>query len=608
MHLVPPRRPRRARAESIAGEDVGVSDDLISDARRALARGDVLIAYDLAREVVGDHPDDLDARFVVALSLARSGASELAGIEAAELRRRVAVSEAATPQLREDADALVARLAKDRALACGGAERAQLARDAAELYETVANRYNRAYSCVNAASLWLIGGDEDRARRLARRVLDLQTTPDDDAYWRLATEAEAALVLGDVDRARRALHTATALRPVDLGARAATRRQLRVVCEARGFSPDIAEMVELPSALHYCGHLVNGDSHEFDRVAASVADFLDLRRVGFAYGSLASGADIVIAEVLLARGIELHVVLPFGSEEFVHVSVAPAGPDWVHRFERCRLGSTSVTLATDSAYAGDDELFRYGSRIAMGHALNRAAFLGVDAEQLAVWDGQPTQEIAGTARDVEAWKRSGRATHVIPVALRPPKRETESPASESARVINAILFTDLRGFSELRDEHFPAYVRDVLGTLAWVLDGYRGSLLGYNSWGDAILAVFADVPSAARCALDLQAAIGRIETAGTDLPVDLAMRIGAHVGPVLHLREPFKDELSYWGRELTRAARIEPRTPVGEVYITDAFAALLALEPDSGIRCEYVGRVTTAKDFETIPMYRLRHA
>lgn len=49
----------------------------------------------------------------------------------------------------------------------------------------------------------------------------------------------------------------------------------------------------------------------------------------------------------------------------------------------------------------------------------------------------------------------------------------------------------------------------------------------------------------------------------------------------------------------------EPRTPEGEVYATDAFAALLALQPASGLTCEYVGRVTTAKDFETIPMYRI---
>lgn len=307
------------------------------------------------------------------------------------------------------------------------------------------------------------------------------------------------------------------------------------------------------------------------------------------------------------RGLGLEHPHPVRAQLTVEVvSVAPAGPEWEGRFHHCMRRATSVTYATDSAYAGDDELFRYNSTIAMGHALNRAAFLGVDAEQLAVWDGQPTQTTAGTARDVETWSHSGRATHVIPIAPRSPKAKTRRPPAESAREINAILFSDLRGFSGLRDEHFPIYVRDVLGALAQVLDGHRDALLGYNSWGDAIQAVFSDVPSAARCALDFQDAIGQIDMTDTDLPLDLAMRIGAHVGPVLHLREPFKDELTYWGRELTRAARIEPRTPVGEVYVTDAFAALLALEPASGIRCEYVGRVTTAKDFETIPMYRLR--
>ena len=107
----------------------------------------MLIAYDLAHNILEDHPDDLDARYVVALSLARSGAAEQAGIEAAELRRRLATNEVASLQLREDADALVARLAKDAALAREGPERAAL-REAAQLYETVANHYNRSYSCA----------------------------------------------------------------------------------------------------------------------------------------------------------------------------------------------------------------------------------------------------------------------------------------------------------------------------------------------------------------------------------------------------------------------------------------------------------------------------
>ncbi len=583
-----------------------MNDDLLSDARRAMSRGDVLIAYDLAHNILESNPSDLDARFVLALSLARSGASEQAGVEAAELRRRLATDETASPRLREDADALVARLAKDEALACEGAERTALAREAARLYEAVANQYNRSYSCVNAASLWLIAGDDARARRLAIRTLDRQTTQEQDPYWRLVTEAEVAVVLHDEARARAALHAAAAIEPVDFGARASTRRQLRVVCAARGLPSDIVDVLELPSVLHYCGHLIREDAHAIDDVAPRVAQFLDEGNVGFAYGSLASGSDILIAELLLERDVELHVVLPFGLEEFEEVSVAPAGAAWQVRFRHCLDRAASITYASDSAYAGDDELFSYNSCIAMGHALNRSIYLDVEAEQLAVWDGEPVQGMAGTARDVEVWRRTGRATHVIQIAPRPPR--PERPASESAREIDAILFTDLRGFSGLRDEHFPFYVHDVLGALAQVINRYRKALLGYNSWGDAILAVFADVPSAARCALDMQEVIGHIETSDTDLPLDLAMRIGAHVGPVLHLVEPFKGEYIYWGRELTRAARIEPRTPVGEVYVTSAFAALLALEPASGIRCDYVGQVTTAKDFETIPMYRLRYA
>ena len=591
----------------MAGGDVRgtVNDDVLADARRAMSRGDVLIAYDLAHSVLVESPDDLEARYVVALSLARSGAAEQAGIEAAELRRRLATNEeAASPQLLEDADALVARLAKDEALARTGPERAARAREAAQLYEAVANHYNRSYSCVNAASLWLIAGDEARARRLAARTLDRQTTQEHDAYWRLVTEAEAAVVLNDADRARAALRAAAALEPVDYGARASTRRQLQVVCAARGLPADIVDVLEMPSVLHYCGHLIREDAHALDGVDARVTQFLDKRRVGFAYGSLASGSDILIAELLLDRDVELHAILPFGLEEFEAVSVAPAGPAWQARFHRCLDRATSVTYASDSAYSGDDELFSYTSRIAMGHAINRATFLGVEAEQLAVWDGEPVSGTAGTARDVEAWRRTGRTSNVIPISPRAPR--AVRAASESDREINAILFTDLRGFSGLRDEHFPFYVRDVLGALAKVLDRHRETLLGYNSWGDAIQAVFADVQSAARCALDMQHAISQIKTTDTELPLDLAMRIGAHVGPVLHLLEPFKGELVYWGRELTRAARIEPRTPVGEVYVTSAFAALLALDPGSGIRCEYVGQVTTAKEFETIPMYRLR--
>ena len=60
-------------------------------------------------------------------------------------------------------------------------------------------------------------------------------------------------------------------------------------------------------------------------VAARVADVATRGSIGFAYGSLAAGADILWAEALLAVGSEVHVVLPFALEEFVRVSVEPSG-------------------------------------------------------------------------------------------------------------------------------------------------------------------------------------------------------------------------------------------------------------------------------------------
>ena len=41
------------------------------------------------------------------------------------------------------------------------------------------------------------------------------------------------------------------------------------------------------------------------------------------------------------------------------------------------------------------------------------------------------------------------------------------------------------------------------------------------------------------------------------------------------------------------------------MYVTDQFAALLVLEPDAETSCQYVGRLPSAKDFGTFPMYVL---
>src|SRR5207302_11052311 len=121
-----------------------------------------------------------------------------------------------------------------------------------------------------------------------------------------------------------------------------------------------------------------------------------------------------------------------------------------------------------------------------------------------------------------------------------------------------------------------------LGSVSDALRPFEPATVYRNSLGDAIVVVLTDVRAAAACALSIQEAIGELDCAGVDLPEDLGLRMGGHVGPVMTLMDPVRNHTASWGRELTRAARIEPRTPEGDVYVTDAFAALLALEPEAG--------------------------
>lgn len=594
--------------------------DGLEAARAALARGDVILAYDAASEVLQSDESDVEARYVAALALVRAGARERARLAIDDLHAALARAAEVRPGLREDAEALEGRLAKELALAARGAERAELAATAAKLYEAVADRYDRYFTCINAATLWLVAGDEGRAHALATRARDLVQAAADEPggeYWRAATDAEAALVLGDVEAARAALQIAAAAGG-DVAARAVTARQLRMLCETQGFDPGILDALALPGVLHFCGHRVTSDptkaggfaAADEPAIAAAVHDFFSGRSLDGAYGALACGADIIIAEAALVHGVPLHVVLPFGIDDFEDVSVRSGGPGWTERYRLCLERAASVFVAYDSAYSDDPGLFGFGTKVAMGQALHHAQHLGVEAEQLAVWDGEGSDSEAGTGHDVTSWRAGNRRSHVVPVRHQRAQRE-QAPRDELAtrRQLGAMLFTDVRGFSALRDEHQRAFVEGILGPMGAALDAFGAGKVQYrNTWGDAILAVCADVATTAAAALALQGLMKSIDLEALGLPDTLAMRVGAHVGTLITLDDPVRHMPAFWGRELTRAARIEPRTPAGEVYVTEAFAAVCTLECGGDFACEYVGRVTTAKEFETIPMYRLRYA
>ena len=469
--------------------------------------------------------------------------------------------------------------------------------------------------------MWQVAGRTERARELARHVLELveretaalSGTADAGHYWAWATRAEALLVLGDNTGAIAALTTAAAAHQDDHGGQATTRRQVRILCQALGIDPQpiIAPLAQ-PEVVHFCGHMTAppGASSRFPHdqqpaVAEKIRERLKARHVGFAHGSLACGADIIIAEIALELGAELHLVLPFDLVEFIAISVAPAGPGWTERFQHCLVAATSVTIASDSAYNGDAVLFAYASRIAMGQAMNRAESIDARVWQLAVFDGEESSETGGTAHDIQQWKEAGGETEIIRV--KSTRVQTIAPFTvTSKRVIRSVLFGDFKGFSRLRDEHIKAFLATIMQPVAEVLDRYAEHVIVRNTWGDGLFLVMDDAVNGARCALDLQERLHTIDLAAAGLPADMGLRLGGHTAPLVPVYDPVLRMPMVMGRGLTRAARIEPRTPAGEVYVTTGFAALLRLEPGCGVTSEYVGHLTTAKNFETTPMYLLR--
>src|SRR6185312_2783632 len=109
--------------------------------------------------------------------------------------------------------------------------------------------------------------------------------------------------------------------------------------------------------------------------------------------------------------------------------------------------------------------------------------------------------------------------------------------------------------------------------------------------------VFSDVDLAGKFALDLADLVASTKWEEKGLRPGLSLRIGLHAGPVYEFDDPITGTRSYSGTHVSRAARIEPITPPGQVYASESFAALAAAERASGFVCDYVGQMPLAKSY-----------
>eukprot|EP01138_Halocafeteria_seosinensis_P000025 gb/GECG01000025.1/.p1 GENE.gb/GECG01000025.1/~~gb/GECG01000025.1/.p1 ORF type:complete len:1054 (+),score=121.54 gb/GECG01000025.1/:1-3162(+) len=179
--------------------------------------------------------------------------------------------------------------------------------------------------------------------------------------------------------------------------------------------------------------------------------------------------------------------------------------------------------------------------------------------------------------------------------------------AERPRLIMGILFADIVGYSKLREHEVLSFVENFMGSVAAMIEDLPSSKRPCvkNTWGDAFYFVFFGISDAGEFALTLSDLVSKVKWKSIGLPDNLKIRVSLHAAPVYALVDPITGVKNYTGVHTSRAARIEPITPPGSVYCSQAFAAVAANLP-ANFECSYVGNVPLAKAYGMQPVYHVK--
>src|SRR5256886_2714808 len=323
---------------------------------------------------------------------------------------------------------------------------------------------------------------------------------------------------------------------------------------------------------------------------------------------------------MLDRDAEVSIVIPYNEEEFIRdsVEIIP-NSNWRARFDRILKQATRVITASTERLEIGGISYEFCNELMLGLGTIRARQLDTDLIPLAVWNGMTGDGPGGAASAIELWRSACYEPAIIDLptvagraTLRGAEKfggSTESRPTGSedfgSRIV-AILFADAVGFSKLSEPEVPRFVQHFLGMIAHLSRKFGDAIIAKNTWGDGLYFVFSDADFAGNFALELADRVTSEKWEDNGLPAGLNLRIALHAGPVYEFDDPITGSRTYSGTHVSRAARIEPVTPPGQVYASEAFAALAAAHRAEGFTCDYVGQTPMAKSYGTLPMYHLR--
>ena len=544
-------------------------EDALASAWKLQRSGNFVAAFDIAQEGLSLWPKSLPLQHVAILALASCGSTgaALAAYRGSDLKASTS----------EDFLALEARLLKDLAFLAGGANAAPLLIEAAEAYERIADRTKGAYPAQNAALLWALAGDATRANRLAASVLAelaRQSVPVDPqaAYFHWAMVAEAALVMGEGRALSDAVAAANVFCRRNLWARTRTFAQMRRLLHVRADCGDVVDRWHLPAVAFVCPKDEPFASEEFTALEPDGEAPVLVYDAGSAHAEL--------RRQLTTLGSDLHVIVPNAPVD----GLAARPAELV--LNRQASGQRSVYNWSSLLLDDADDNEHCCAEVALGLSQGFAEALH------APWV---------LLREAEGRWRQYR-----------PRNRPEFCRNFAARghaggngTRYALFFADAVGYSTLSAPETRRYWSKLLPeTGAAVLRRHAEDVVFRKTWGDAIHSVFRSAAGAARAALEMTAATTRLNedfSAGRRLEFRMALHYGAvDVG-----MDPIEETQSFFGPQLSLAARVVPVVPPGGVFVTEAFAARLSLEGARDLSCTYVGATELAKAYGRVRLLAL---
>jgi class 3 adenylate cyclase/8-oxo-dGTP pyrophosphatase MutT (NUDIX family) len=172
----------------------------------------------------------------------------------------------------------------------------------------------------------------------------------------------------------------------------------------------------------------------------------------------------------------------------------------------------------------------------------------------------------------------------------------------------SILFADVKGYSSLSEAAMKTFHEKVIVSLDDTLKGL--SLRDRNTWGDGIVILSDQVSEICEAALLMRDKFKQINWLKIGVP-KLDIRISVHHGEYLEGHDPFTQRTAFCGKTVVTAARIEPVTPPGMVWMTGAAAIMLKQHmggpaDDAFFGMDDVGSITLPKGYGTVEIYALR--